>query len=182
MKITKLKKVDRTVFKPYKNITDSFRKAVIERNSKIEERDWIKIDGKVYRINKDNPDDIRLIQNSDENVKPMVEWLQKELGGKAFINPEPVSAEFRTADYMYRNQKWELKTKDETAIGDFVVYNTIKKGYGQANNFIIDFTKSPLTYEEILYQVDHAFNAEYINWFRKLIIKKGDKYHVFIRD
>jgi len=175
-------KTDKNVLKPYKNITDSFRKTVIECNSKIEERDWIKIDGKVYRIGKDNPNDVRLIPNSDQNVKPIGKWLQKELGGKVFINPEPVSSQFRTADFMYRNQKWELKSKGKEAIGDFAVYNTIKRGYGQANNFVIDFTESPFTYEKILGQVNHAFSAEYINWFRKLIIKKGDKYLVFMRD
>ena len=172
--------IDEILFKPYKDITNSFRKKVIESKSKAEERDWFKINGKVYRIGKSNPDGIRLRKNTDPNVKPIAEWLQIELGGKVFINPEPISAPFKTADFMYRNQKWELKTPKSN--GEYVLSNSINSGKGQANNFIVDFSNSKLTYEEILNQVENAFNKEYISWFKKLIIKKDDRYSVFIRD
>ena len=170
------------IFKPYKNITDNFRKAVIERNSKIEERDWIKNDGKVYRIGKLNPDNVRLRPNSDENVKPMAEWLQKELGGKVFINPEPEHSEFRTSDFMYRNQKWELKTPKSK--NKNTIYYQIDSGKGQANNFIIDMSQTEFSYEEVLEQVNFAFSAKNIKWFNKLIVKhnKHNKYGVFIRN
>jgi len=121
-------------------------------------------------MGRQNPDNVRLRANSDKNVPPIGEWLQKELGGKVFINPEAVSSQFRTADFMHRNQKWELKSKGEGAIGDYVVFSSIKSGKGQANNFIIDFTDSPLEYEDIFRQVDYAFNKKHISWFRKLIV------------
>jgi len=167
------------IIKNYVDVTDSFRKAVIERNSKIEERDWIKHNGKVYRIGEQNPDNVRLRANSDENVKPMADWLQKELGGKAFINPEPERAKFRTADFMYRNQKWELKTP--TSKNKNTIYYQIDSGKGQANNFIIDMSNTEFSYEEILEQVDFAFNARNIKWFNKLIVKHDKKYGIFIR-
>ena len=179
MKITKLKKVDNIIFKQYKNITSNFKKSVIERNFKVVERDWFKYDGKLYQIGKQNPDNIRLRPNNDKNVKLIARWLQNELGGKVFINPEPISDPFRVSDFMYRNQKWELKTYSKE--NKKAVFNEINRGKGQANNFIIDFSNSPLTYEEMLNQVDYTFKRNHINWFRKLIIKQRNRYDVFIR-
>jgi len=164
-------------YKPYKNITNSFRRAVIERKSKIEERNWLKHEGQVYKIGETYTNKVKLRANRGDEELPIAEWLQKELGGGVFINPETKS--FKTSDYMYRNQKWELKTKK--GIDPFSVFHKIGDGKGQANNFIIDFTHSPLTYEEILKQVDYAFNNKEINWFKKLVIKQGERYDIFIR-
>ena len=145
-------------------------------NSKIEQRDWVRVQGVVYKNNKKYKVVI-------ENKKPELEtanWLANELGEKVFINPRvDYPLNIKTADFMFRNKKWELKTSARTS--DFIIIDKIKQGNGQAQNFIVDIRKSNVTSDSVLKQIESIYSDKGLNWVNHIIVRFNNGYKIFKR-
>lgn len=113
-------------------------------------------------------------------------WLKKTFGGKIHFVPRisDISNEgikTSTPDYIWNNEKWDLKTpgntlesKFENSIERFVKKAKIKK---QAKNLIIDFKNYPdKTNKEIIELANKTMSNPYrTDRIDTLILKKGDE-------
>lgn len=106
--------------------------------------------------------------------KEIAELLERELGGEIFmvprvLNPQGVS----TPDYIFRGERFDLK--ELSGESKNVVYNAIAKKERQANNFILDFSKSPLRVEDIYDQIDKIYWSKHTGFVDKLIVVRNNK-------
>ena len=65
--------------------------------------------------------------------------------------------------------------KQITGSGKYVIEGDIKNKKEQANNFVIDITKSKIEMEEVERQVKSIYNSKRYLWVDKIIIVKGNK-------
>ena len=158
--------------KTYVDVTKNWARKKVN-DSKITRRNFIKINEVVYKIKKGSRD---VIPNSDKNVELIAEWLRETFGGRIYINPEIKQPEnIRTPDFIFRNKQWELKTTSRDSW--LVIIDKVKEGKGQANNFIIDLSKSKITKEKIFWQINELYLQ--FDWVGNIIVKTKYGYNVF---
>ena len=150
----------------YIDVTDEWIKnAKPNSHSVLDKKYWI--DGKfIYHVDGKNV----VLDYSDEE-KECAKWLEDTFGGEIFMCPRVNSPEgIETPDYLFRGEKWELKTP----IGNSksVIDNQIKGKSTQASNFIIDITNNNLSTGSLLIQVQRIYSSLRRNWVDKIIVKK----------
>ena len=81
-----------------------------------------------------------------------------------------------TADYLFRDEYWDLKN----VIGDGkrVIEDLIKKKKRQSLNFIIDITYFRISDIDLMRQINKLFVSKTTNWVEKIIVK--DKEEIII--
>lgn len=95
-------------------------------------------------------------------------------GGTVRFLPEVKKPEkIQMADFLYRGEKWDLKTPEGKSKNS--LYNICHKNIGQANNFIIDLKKAQYTYEEAIDQAEKLFYRKGTKFVNKLIIINDGK-------
>lgn len=100
-------------------------------------------------------------------------WLENTFGGELYMCPRINKPDgIETPDYIFRKEKWDLKTPIGTS--RIVIDHMLKSKRRQANNFIIDISKNSLPVEEIIRQVKKIYNSSRRNWVNTIIIKKDD--------
>ena len=107
----------------------------------------------------------------------MAEWIAQNFGGKIYINPRiNITMGIATADYIWNNELWDLKTMSENAISKTrAVDNIIKTAKKQTTNIILDITKTKLSNDNIIKQVKKIYNTKGRNWIDKIIIIRNYK-------
>ena len=106
-------------------------------------------DGVVYQV-----DGTNVKFEPDKHEREIAELLKKKLGGEICLMPK-VSGVYdgvQTPDYIFRGQRYDLKTM-ERSTSKRAVYNALKPKQEQADNFILDITGNPLGTQEIIRQV-----------------------------
>ena len=81
-----------------------------------------------------------------------------------------------TADYLFRDEYWDLK--NVMGDGKRVIEDLIKKKKRQSFNFIIDVTYSKISNTELMRQINKLFAFKTTNWVKKIIVK--DKENIII--
>lgn len=82
------------------------------------------------------------------------------------LYPQKVS----TPDIFINNEPYDIK--EPIGQGKAVIYNMVSKKKRQANNFVIDITKCPLTVEEIRGQITDAYRSSHTKFIDKIILSK----------
>lgn len=159
----------------YENITEEWFKSIDkDKESNIVAQDFFEYEGKKYNV-----DGKYVVFETTKEEKEIANWLQKTFNEDVILLPRVnYPKEIKTPDYIFKNEYWDLKIKsgkDKQAI-----YHAIRDSNKQAYNFIIDFSKSPLSFTELLLQVKNVYSRTDIN-FDKLIIKKNDDFLIFKR-
>lgn len=104
----------------------------------------------------------------------VAKWLLDTFGGNIYMLPRVEYPSFiKTPDYLWNNEKWDLKTLSGTS--KTFLDDGIKRSKMQANNFIIYITNNPLSFDEITKQTTSLYNSKYRSWVNILIFKKGNK-------
>jgi hypothetical protein len=107
-----------------------------------------------------------------DKEKQIAELLERELGGEIYMMPKVNSPEgISTPDYLFRGNRYDLK--EITASGKDTVYNAIHKKREQANNFVIDYTKSGLSHEEIVRQSEAIFSRPYVSFVERIVVVRN---------
>ena len=75
-----------------------------------------------------------------------------------------------TADYLFRNECWDLKTIN--GLGKRVLEDSIKRKKRQSKNFIFDITNSKIEKESLFQQLDKIYKSKTTDWVDKIIVKK----------
>ena len=134
---------------------------VINRNYYIDKEDnKYKVDGK------------NVVLDYSIKEKEVAEWLITKFGGDIYMLPRVNKPDgIMTADYLYKKEYWDLK--EIIGNGKRTIDTSIKKKKNQSHNFIIDVSKSKLSNDELINQIEKI----YINrkWINKVIVKRNEK-------
>lgn len=150
----------------YIDVTDNF--STIKKYNVKEQQYYQDENGNRYDI-----DNKHVILNPSIREKEVAEILGKIYGKQVNIIPrvnEP--ANIKTPDYMIENEKFDLK--QIAGKGRYVIEGNLKGKKKQANNFIIDITKSELSKEEVEKQIKSIYNSMRYSWVDKIFIIKED--------
>lgn len=136
-------------------------------------------DGVVYRV-----DGTNVKFEPDEHEKEIAELLKTRLGGDIRLMPK-VSGKYsgiQTPDYLFRGQRYDLKTMDSST-SKRAVYNALKSKQEQADNFILDITNNPLGRQEIIRQIKEDLFCTKSTRGTKVVIlvENGDIIKIFRR-
>ena len=76
-----------------------------------------------------------------------------------------------TADYLFRNEYWDLKEITEKATSKFrAVDNVIKNSKNQTENIILDISSNKIGQEIIINQVKKIYSTKGREWINKIIV------------
>ncbi len=158
----------------YKDITDNFSKV---QEYKIKEQQYyIDEKGNKYKV-----DDRNVVMKPSKREKEVANILGKIYGGQINIIPrinEPAS--IKTPDYIVNGIKFDLKEIEGNSKN--TLDGAIKKQKRQANNFVIDITKTKMNKDEATSQIDRIYNSKYRDWVDTIVlIEQNEILKVFIR-
>lgn len=105
-------------------------------------------------------------------------FLKENLGGKLIMilrigaikgNKEKIS--INTPDYIFRNERWDLKNVKGT--GKWCIDGSISNCKYQSRNFIIDISNSELSYKVADEQINNIYLSKHRLWLNKIILIKN---------
>lgn len=150
----------------YVDITNDFN--TIKKYSVKEQLYYQDENGTRYEV-----DNKHVILNPSSREKEIAKILGKIYGKQVKIIPrvnEP--ANIKTPDYMIENEKLDLK--QITGSGKYVIEGNLKGKKKQANNFIIDITKSELDKATAEKQIESIYQSMRYSWVDKIFLIKED--------
>lgn len=138
---------------------------------------FIDADGTEYRV-----DGHYVILKPTLREIEVAHLIGKMLGGQVNIIPrinEPSG--IKTPDYIVNDEKFDLK--EILGNGKNTLEDAIKKKEKQSGNFIFDITKTKMTTEKAICQIEKIYLSPYRKWVNKIILIKNDEIlNVFSRD
>lgn len=104
--------------------------------------------------------------------KEVAIWLTNTFGGTLYILPRiNFPKNIKTPDYIFKNEKWDLKALGKEAISNTrAVDNIIKKSKNQTDNIILDITNTSIDKESIISQTKKVFTTSGREWLQKIMI------------
>ena len=155
--------------KKYVDITKEWIDNVVPNSNVVKDRHYFEHDGIKYKVDGEN---VVLDYTPDE--KETAEWLESTFGGEIYMLPRINKPDgIMTADYLFRNEYWDLKTL--TGSGKRILEDSIKKKKRQSTNFIFDITNSEIETSSLFEQLEKLYKSKTTEWIDKVIIKKGNK-------
>lgn len=125
--------------------------------------------------NRYNVDDKYVILNPTEREKEVANMLGSLYGGKIKIIPrinEPKG--IKTPDYMVGNKRYDLK--QIKGDGKYVIQGNLKGKQKQADNFVIDITKSKMNTDEAIRQIKNIYNSKHFLWLDRIILLRDKEF------
>lgn len=125
--------------------------------------------------NRYNVDGKYVILNPTEREKEVANMLGSLYGGKIKIIPrinEPKN--IKTPDYIVKNKRYDLK--QISGNGKYVIQGNLKGKQKQADNFVIDITKSNMSTDEAIRQVENIYNSKHFLWLDRIILLKDKEF------
>ena len=108
-----------------------------------------------------------------EKEKEVAEWLENTFGGEIYMIPRVnIPDGISTPDYLWNNEKWDLK--NITGTGKRVIEDAIKRKKKQADNFILDVTESKIDDKEIIEQLAKVYKSKSTEFVNSIIIKRNN--------
>lgn len=152
--------------KQYIDITEEMIKKDKQNFKLIEQQYYIDESGNRYNV-----DGKYVILNPTEREKEVANMLGNLYGGKIKIIPrinEPKN--IKTPDYIVKNKRYDLK--QISGNGKYVIQGNLKGKQKQADNFVIDITKSKMSTDEAIRQIKNIYNSKHFLWLDRIILLK----------
>lgn len=138
---------------------------------KIKEQQYYKDSkGNKYKV-----DNTNVILNPSDREKEVANMLGELYGGNIKIIPrvnEPSNV--KTPDYLVKNKRYDLK--EIRGHGKYVIQGNLKGKQEQADNFVIDITKSKLDTTEALRQIQSIYNSKHYLWIDRIALIKEKEF------
>lgn len=132
-----------------------------------------------YYIDEDgtrhNVDNKYVILKPTEREKEVANMLGELYGGKIKIIPrvnEPKN--IKTPDYIVKNRRYDLK--QISGNGKYVIQGNLKGKQKQADNFVIDITKSEMSIDEAIRQIENIYNSKHFLWLDRIFLLKDKEF------
>ena len=152
------------------NIAKDWVEVTEDKAKKVGEIKELLRDGTVFKVDGKS---VVLDPNSDE--KKIAELLAKKFGKEVLFVPRVNFPQgIKTPDLQIDGEYYDLKTLQANA-SDTTIYQRVKKGKGQANNFLIDISKSGLSDETVDNQIKAVYTSKHTSFVDKLLIIKDSK-------
>lgn len=159
----------------YYDVTDIWINTATPNSNKIIDSKSYVYDGKRYIV-----DGKKVVLDYSDQEKNIAEWLEKTFGGSLRMNPRINYPEgIKTSDYIFRKEKWDLKTIKGNS--NQVLYHSIHNKKTQSSNFIFDISDSKLSLEEAKVQTQKLYTRKDTSFLNRAIIKKNDKFIIYKR-
>lgn len=123
--------------------------------------------------NKYKVDGKHVIMSPTNREKEVAKLLGEIYGGKIKIIPrvnEPTN--IKTPDYIIRGERFDLK--EIVGNGRYVIQGNLKGKEKQANNFVIDISKSEMETIEAIEQIRSIYKSKHYTWVDKILLIKGE--------
>lgn len=153
------------------DITKDFFNKANPQKGRIKESDrYVSPKGYTYKIDGKN-----VIQNNSIEEIEVARLILDNFGGDIYYIPE-VKGKYKgikTPDYIWNNERFDLKSINGTSKD--ALRNALSPKRDQAENFIIDISKTTLSNEEIERQIEVVYNSYNTDFVDKLLILKDKK-------
>lgn len=156
--------------KQYIDITEEIIKKDKQDFKLIEQQYYIDENGNRYNI-----DGKYILLEPTEREKEVANMLGELYGGNIKIIPrinEPKG--IKTPDYIVKNKRYDLK--QISGGGKYVIQGNLKGKQKQADNFVIDITKSKMSTDEAIRQVENIYNSKHFLWLDRIILLKDKEF------
>lgn len=159
----------------YTDVTKEWIDNATPNSHKVQDMQYFEHNGVKYNVDGKN-----VVLDYSKGEKEAAEWLENTFGGELYMIPRINNPEgIKTPDYIFRGNKWDLKTINGS--GKQVLYHSVYKKSGQSNNFIFDVSTSKLNMNEIIQQIDKLYKRKDIPFINEIIVKKGNDFLIFKR-
>lgn len=153
----------------YKDVTKEWLDEATPNSHKVLDRNYFEHEGVKYEVDSKN-----VVLDCSNKEKDIAEWLENTFGGEIYMLPRiNKPSGIQTADYLFRNEYWDLK--EISGNGKHTLDSAIKKKKSQSNNFIFDVSLSKITEESINTQLDLIYKSKDRKWLDKIIIKRDNE-------
>ena len=107
-------------------------------------------------------------------------WLLKNKRANIQLNPTINYPEgISTADIMIDNEYYDLKIVSGKS--EQLIYHNIYSKQKQSDNFLFDATQSPLSLQDLIYQIKKIYSRNDLLWVKMIGVKKGNDFVIFKR-
>lgn len=154
----------------YVDITEETLSKGKQKYKLTEQQYYIDEDGTRYNV-----DNKYVILKPTEREKEVANMLGELYGGKIKIIPrvnEPKN--IKTPDYIVKNRRYDLK--QISGNGKYVIQGNLKGKQKQADNFVIDITKSEMSIDEAIRQIENIYNSKHFLWLDRIILLKDKEF------
>lgn len=131
------------------------------------------------------------IPNENSNEFKFAVLFKKKYGGDLHMVPRintdvgnSESAQVSTPDYIWNNEKWDLKSMTNVSSKTRALDNAISSYEEQSHNFFIDISNCKIEYETIIEQAKNVFRENKLkrDWVEKIyLIKDGEIVNKFTK-
>lgn len=154
----------------YTDVTAQWRETATPNSHLVQDLREYTTGGVTYKVDGHN-----VVIDYSPHEKEIAELLEREFGGELYMvprvnNPQGIS----TPDYLFRGSGYDLKTIGEKA-GPNTIFNRIKKAAKQAQNFVVDVSKSGLSDKEVDKQIDKLFDRADTGWLEEIIVVRDNR-------
>lgn len=148
----------------YKDITQEWLDKATPNSHKVIDRNYFEYEGVKYEVDGKN-----VVLDYSGKEKEVAEWLENTFGGEIYMIPRVNKPDgIKTADYLFRNEYWDLK--EIKSSGKKVIDNRVNGLKGQTRNFIFDISGNLLSDEEIIDQIQKMYRSPKRDWVDKVIL------------
>lgn len=136
----------------------------------------VTIGGKTYKV-----DNKYVVQDHTDDEIRLAEWIAQEIGGRVGLCPRIIfPPATKTPDYIWNNEKWDLKTIRGT--GKNTLTTAIGNAKGQAPNVILDIAPDLYSETWILKEMERVYlNARYSHIDKIMITTRQALQFIFQR-
>ena len=157
-------------------VTDKWLRKGTSNNHKVIDRNYFAdSEGNIYKV-----DGKYVVLDYSIKEKEIANWFVTTFGGTIYMVPRVNKPKkVQTPDYLFKGEHWDLKE----IFGDSkqVIYHAIYAKKGQSSNFIIDITKSKLSFDMAKIQVSNLYKRTDLPFIKKIILKDNSKFIVYKR-
>lgn len=151
----------------YKDITDKY---ISKKKYQIKKQKYF-IDNNGTKYNVDGR---QVLLKTTQEEKEIANILGQTLGGKVKLVPVILKPKgIQTPDYIINNKRFDLK--QIIGNGKNTLDTAINKKRKQSDNFVFDITKTEMSMEQALLQIERIYNAKNRTWINTIILIKDKK-------
>lgn len=153
----------------YIDVTAAWRESATPNSHTVLDATSYTRDGVTYVV-----DGHSVILDYSPHEKEIAELLEKEFGGEIIMNPKVNSPEkLRVPDYIFRGERLDLK--EIQGNGKNTIYDAVAKKAEQANNFVLDITKSAMSEAEAERQIIGLFRSVHTRFVDTVFLVRNMK-------
>ena len=154
--------------KSYVSVKDKWLSKADSSKAKVSEMNFLEHNGQKYQV-----DGKHVVLDYSQKEKAVGEWLSKTFGKHVQIMPRVNFPEkIPSPDYLVDGLKFDLK--EISGSGKGVVDGNLRKAKQQSENIVFDVTRTKLSNDEILSQLEKVYNLNR-RGLEIAIIKDGEE-------